>query len=76
MLTGLGSHSTTGYVVFLGSTPITWVSKKQSTVSHSSTEAEYCSLASTTAELYWLRMYDILYLIKIYYYLSFNLIYR
>jgi hypothetical protein len=38
-------RSTSGYVVFLGSTPITWVSKKQCTVSRSSTEAEYRSLA-------------------------------
>ncbi len=45
-------RSTSGYVVFLGSTPITWVSKKQSTVSRSSTEAEYRSLASATAEVF------------------------
>uniref|UniRef100_A0A2N9GFY5 Reverse transcriptase Ty1/copia-type domain-containing protein n=1 Tax=Fagus sylvatica TaxID=28930 RepID=A0A2N9GFY5_FAGSY len=49
-------RSTLGYVVFLGSTPITWVSKKQSTVSRSSTEAEYRSLASATTEVLWIRM--------------------
>ena len=49
-------RSTSVYLVFLGSTPITWVSKKQCTVSRSSTEAEYRSLASATAELYWIRM--------------------
>uniref|UniRef100_A0A2N9HLR0 Reverse transcriptase Ty1/copia-type domain-containing protein n=1 Tax=Fagus sylvatica TaxID=28930 RepID=A0A2N9HLR0_FAGSY len=49
-------RSTSGYVVFLGSTPITWVSKKQCTVSRSSTEAEYRSLASATAEVFWIRM--------------------
>ena len=49
-------RSTSSYVVFLGSTPITWVSKKQCTISRSSTEAEYRSLASATAELYWIRM--------------------
>jgi hypothetical protein len=48
-------RSTSGYVVFLGSIPITWVSKKQSTVSRSSTEAEYRSLASATAEVFWIR---------------------
>uniref|UniRef100_A0A2N9IFB3 AP2/ERF domain-containing protein n=1 Tax=Fagus sylvatica TaxID=28930 RepID=A0A2N9IFB3_FAGSY len=49
-------RSTSGNIVFHGSTPITWVSKKQNTVSRSSTEAEYRSLASTTAELFWIRM--------------------
>ena len=39
-------------VAFLGGPPITWFAKKQPTVSRSSTEAEYRSLAITTAELY------------------------
>ena len=47
--------STTGMLVFLGSSPISWSSKKQSTVSRSSTEAEYRVLASTVAELAWLH---------------------
>ena len=49
-------RSITGMVVFFGYSPITWSTKKQCTVSRSSTEAEYRVLASTTAELYWLRM--------------------
>nr|XP_023915561.1 uncharacterized protein LOC112027122 [Quercus suber] len=49
-------RSITGMVVFLGNSPITWFAKKQSVVSRSSIEAEYRSLAITTAELYWLRM--------------------
>jgi hypothetical protein len=46
---------TTGITVFLGNNPITWVSKKQHTVSRSSTEAEYRALATGAAELAWLR---------------------
>jgi hypothetical protein len=37
----LDRHSSSDYVVFLSSTPITWVSKKQCIISRSSTEAEY-----------------------------------
>ena len=49
--------SITGMVVFLGGSPIIWSAKKQPTVSRSSTEAKYRSLAITTAELYWLRIF-------------------
>ncbi|KAM2087580.1 hypothetical protein ACFX1X_032109 [Malus domestica] len=48
-------RSTSGFVVFLGSNPISWASKKQHTVSRSSTEAEYRALAITAAELAWIR---------------------
>ncbi|CAN6585341.1 unnamed protein product [Malus baccata var. baccata] len=48
-------RSTSGFIVFLGSNPISWTSKKQHTVSRSSTEAEYRALAITTAELAWIR---------------------
>ncbi|TQD89632.1 hypothetical protein C1H46_024767 [Malus baccata] len=47
--------STTGLVVFLGNNPISWSSKKQQTVSRSSTEAEYKALSSTAAELDWIQ---------------------
>jgi hypothetical protein len=49
-------RSTTGFAVFLGDCLIAWSAKKQAIVSRSSTEAEYCSLSITTAELLWLRM--------------------
>jgi hypothetical protein len=48
-------RSTTGLVVFLGNNPISWSSKKQQTVSRSSTEAEYRALSFTSAELDWIK---------------------
>lgn len=46
--------SVTGYIVKIGDSPIMWKSKKQTTVSKSSTEAEYRSMASTVAKLIWI----------------------
>lgn len=48
-------RSITGFCVYLGSSLISWKSKKQGFVSQSSTEAEYRSLAMVTCELIWLQ---------------------
>ncbi|XP_047322353.1 uncharacterized mitochondrial protein AtMg00810-like [Impatiens glandulifera] len=48
-------RSPTGYCFSLGTTLISWRSKKQTVVSRSSTESEYRALADTTFELLWLQ---------------------
>ncbi|KAH0781592.1 hypothetical protein KY290_001190 [Solanum tuberosum] len=46
-----------GYIVFLGLTPISWSSRKQPIVSRSSTEAEYRAVASTLSETNWITRF-------------------
>jgi hypothetical protein len=48
-------RSTSGYAVFLGDALVSWSSKRQPTVSRSSAEAEYRSVANAVAESCWLH---------------------
>jgi hypothetical protein len=50
-------QSTTGYLVLLSGTAISWNSRAQKTIALSSTEAEYMSLSDTCRQLVWMHSF-------------------
>lgn len=48
-------RSHTGFVLMLGSTPISWCSQKQKTVALSPTESEYIAASESVKELIWIQ---------------------
>lgn len=52
----IGRKSTFGYIFMMNGGPVSWASKKQTTVALSSTEAEYIALTQATKKATWLQL--------------------
>lgn len=50
-----GAHSTSGCVIMLGKSLVSWSAKKQTTVALSSTEAEYVTMTHCSGEIVWIK---------------------
>ena len=50
----MSRRSVIGYIVLLDMSPISWKSKKHSTMARSSVEGEYRAMAQVAAEVTWL----------------------
>ena len=48
-------RSTTGFIIFMGSSPVTWYSKLQHCVAISTAESEYYSLNDCALKCMWMR---------------------
>ncbi|PIL23572.1 hypothetical protein GSI_14885 [Ganoderma sinense ZZ0214-1] len=51
-------HSTSGMLFLMAGGAISWVSRRQPTISHSSTEAEYKAASDTCCQMAWLRTFS------------------
>lgn len=48
-------RSTTGFIFYLGNSPVSWKSRRQPTIALSSTEAEYMAITDASREAIWWR---------------------
>jgi len=55
-VSGEDRKSLGGFVVLLNGGAISWTSKKQTSIGHSTTEAEYMGMTQAAKEIFWLRV--------------------